>query len=138
MEYISPNILSAEILFSRKIMLRDGSQMPPNVLKAILDYRDFLSSFSTAIAYMQTLQPLVTSLAILMSSILPFLFPVRKTSCIAPILLVHKANLFFKSNHYYILFFPLKFPELRFMEYLMGRLFTISALLNVLKYSLVL
>ena len=110
--YISPNILSAEILFSRRPMLLDSSQMLPNVLKAILDYRDFLSSFSTVITYMQTLQPLLTHLAILMSSILPFLFPVRKTGCIAPILLIHKANLLFKRNHYYILFFSLKFPQL--------------------------
>lgn len=93
-----------------KTRVLDGPQMLPNVLKAILDHRDFLSSFSIVTTSV-TLQPLLTYLAIPMSSILPFLFPVRKTGCIAPILQIHKANLLFKSNHYYVLFFPLKFPE---------------------------
>lgn len=103
-----------EILFSRNLMLLCGSQMPPNVLKAILNYKDFLSSFSTVVTYMQTLQLLLTYLAITMTSILPFLFPV--TGCTLPILFVHNINLLFKCNHYYILFFLLRFPELTSWE----------------------
>lgn len=72
--YMSPSVLWTEVLFSRNLMLLCDSQMSPNVLKAILNYKDFLYTFSTLVTYMQTLQPLLIYLAVTMTLILPFLF----------------------------------------------------------------
>lgn len=112
--YISPSVLSTEVLFSRNLMLLCDSQMSPNVLKAILNYKDFLSTFSTLVTYMQTLQPLLIYLAITMTLILPFLFPVKKTGCIVLILLVQNTDLLFKSSH--------SFPSLSYLSLLHGTL----------------
>lgn len=129
--YISPSVLSTEILFSRNLMLFCSSQMSPNVLKAILNYKEFLSSFSTLVT---TLQPLLTYLAITLTLILPFLFPVKKAACTVPILLAHNTDSLFKYSH--------SVPWLSCLSSLHGTLhkrnLSISVLLNILKYNLVL
>lgn len=90
-------------------MLLAGSQLAPNILKAILDGFPHFQVITSV-----TLQPLQTYLAISMSSILQFLVPVRKTGCIAPALLIHKVNFLLNIiiTIYFFYFFPLKVPEL--------------------------
>lgn len=89
-------------------MLLAGSQLAPNVLKAILDGFPHFQVITSV-----TLQPLQTYLAISMSSILQFLVPVRKTGCIAPALLIHKVNFLLNIiiTIYFFYFSPLRFQS---------------------------